>query len=260
MANGIGEAGIALDTFLQAPTNTAPNQEDVVLTDVQRSINAIYEIINKYVRDIDPLKRKRATIANRLKNARAYLKKIKEEITLFKSTRKRSGDGIESEIFKILKVQYGIKLQAYHGGTMTGKDIQKVMSNATQMFATFAAILKANKRLDSKFDTEKNIDYLCHSFANCFVVWDGAFSFENKISPSHDDVIQYRRFVTAAVLSHVELGCNVTPKVHMMWSHVVDGMMMPGGLEQNREDWVEHHHHIMSRERVQFGNTNDPAV
>ena len=60
---------------------------------------------------------------------------------------------------------------------MRGKGIQKVMSNGTQIFAVFAAILKENKRPDSKFDTEEKIDYLCNSFANCFVVWDGAFSF-----------------------------------------------------------------------------------
>ena len=83
---------------------------------------------------------------------------------------------------------------------------------------------------------------------------------QGKFAPSEDDVIQYKRFVTAAVLSHVELGCNVTPKVHMMWSHVVDGMRLPGGLGQNREDLVEHHHQITSRERVQFGKTNDPVV
>ena len=40
---------------------------------------------------------------------------------------------------------------------MTGKDIQKVMSNATQIFAVFAAILKAKKRPDSKFDTEEKL-------------------------------------------------------------------------------------------------------
>ena len=90
--------------------------------------------------------------------------------------------------------------------------------------------------------------------------WDVALSFASKIDPSEDDVIQYERFVTAAVLSHVELGCNVTPKAHMMWSHVVDGMRLPGGLGQKREDWVEHHHQITSRERMQFVKTNDLVV
>ena len=73
-------------------------------------------------------------------------------------------------------------------------------------------------------------------------------------------MIQNERFVTAAVLSHVELGCNVAPKVHMMWSHVVDGMRLSGGLGQNREDWVEHHHQITSRERMQIVKTNDLVV
>ena len=41
---------------------------------------------------------------------------------------------------------------------------------------------------------------------------------------------------------------------------LVDGMRLPGGLGQKREDWVEHHHQITSRQRVQFGKTNDPVV
>jgi len=125
-------------------------------------------------------------------------------------------------MFKILKIKCGIKLQAYHGGTMTGKDIQKVMENASEICSLFANILMANKRPDSKFDTAEKINHLCTSFANAFVLWDGAFSFASTISPSQDDIVQYTRFATAAVFSRVNLGCSVTPKVHMMWSHVAN--------------------------------------
>ena len=179
----------------------------------------------------------------------------------FKSTRKRSGDGFEGALFTILKVKYDIKLQAYHGGTMTGKDIQKVMENASKMFTLFAGILKANRRPDSKYDSPEKIDELCNSFAGTFVLWDGAFSFASKIAPSKEHgILQYIRFVTAAVNCHVAQGCSVTPKVHLMWRHVADQMECPGGLVQKREDWVEHRHQITCKERVQFGKTNDKDV
>ena len=42
-----------------------------------------------------------------------------------------------------------------------------------------------------------------------------------------------------------------------MWRHVAAQMEFPGGLGQKREDWVEHHHQITCKERVQFGKTND---
>ncbi|KAL7526841.1 hypothetical protein ACHAXR_001674, partial [Thalassiosira sp. AJA248-18] len=123
---------------------TIPAGSSRELTDVEKRINEINKIIEDSMREIEPLKKKRAKIANRLKNARAYLKKIKNEIKDFKKSRRKSGDGIEAEMFKILKIRYGIKMQAYHGGTMTGKDIQKFMSNAAEIFSLFAGILKAN--------------------------------------------------------------------------------------------------------------------
>ncbi|KAL7525693.1 hypothetical protein ACHAXR_001117, partial [Thalassiosira sp. AJA248-18] len=201
----------------------------------------------------------RAKIANRLKNARAYLKKIKKEIKDFKKSRRRSGDGIEAEMFKILKIRYGIKLQAYHGGSMTGKDIQKFMSNAAEIFSLFAGILKANAKPDSPY-THPKIDDLCSTFSNLFVLWDGAFSFASRIDPSEDDIVQYKRFVTAAVHSHVGVGCKITPKVHLMWKHVADQMRVPGGLGMKREDWIEHHHQITSKERAQYDKTKDRDV
>ena len=53
---------------------------------------------------------------------------------------------------------------------MTGKDIQKVMENASKMFTLFAGILKVNRRPDSKYDSPEKIDELCNSFASIFVL------------------------------------------------------------------------------------------
>lgn len=97
---------------------------------------------------------------------------------------------------------------------MTGKDIQKVMENASAIFAEFASILKANKRSDCVLCNE-GIDALCARFSNLFVLWDGAFSYASKLNPSEDDIQQYSRFVTAAVQAHVAEGLSVTPKVRL---------------------------------------------
>ena len=217
------------------------------------------QIISDCEKKIGPLKKKRGTITNRLKNARTYLKKVKDKITEFKRSRKKSGDGIETQMFLILKNMYGVKLQAYHGGSLTGKDIQKVMTNADEIFSIFAGILKANKKEDCKM-SEDDIDILCSRFSNLFVLWDGAFSFASKIDPTTNDILQYKRFVTAAVFCHVAEGCNVTPKVHLMWRHVAKQMELPGGLGKKREDWVEHYHQITNRQRIQFRTTKDKEV
>ena len=103
-------------------------------------------------------------------------------------------------MFYVLRTKYGVKIQAYHGGTFNGKDIQKVMENASAIFTEFASILKANKRKGCELCHEC-IDALCARFSNLFVFWDGAFSYASKLDPSEDDTKQYIRFATAAVHS-----------------------------------------------------------
>ena len=55
------------------------------------------------------------------------------------------------------------------------------------------------------------------------------------------------------VYSHIDAGCKATPKVHLMWRHVLEQMMeVGGGLGQKREDWVEHLHQLTLKKRTQF--------
>ena len=252
-------------TATTATNNTAlPSSPGAAETDVQQTINKVEKIISDSTNIINPLSKKRAKITSRLKTARTYLKKLKDSIVVFKSDRKKSGDGIESQMFSVLKVQFGVKMQAYHGGTMTGKDIQKVMCNAREIFTLFANILKANKKEGCKITEDGNvdddIDNLCNSFADLCVLWDGAFSYASTINPTEQDIEMYTRFVTAAVHSHKVLGLSITPKVHMMWKHTKVQMKFPGGLGQKREDWVEHQHQITSRDREQYSKTKDREV
>eukprot|EP00984_Skeletonema_dohrnii_P023410 scaffold12506_cov64-Skeletonema_dohrnii-CCMP3373.AAC.1 len=185
---------------------------------------------------IEPFEKALKSITNKVEKAKKYRKSINEKIDEFKKSRKSSGDGVESEMFTVLK-SFGIELQAYHGGS----------------------ILKKNRKVGCEYD-ESQIDAICQRFAKLCVLWDGAFSYASKIDPTKDDILMYERFVTAAVHLHVELGLNVTPKVHLMWKHVVMQMMLDGGLYHKREDWVERQHQETSRERNHFKHTKDMEV
>jgi len=160
-----------------------------------------------------------------------HIARAKEHIKTFKSDRKIDDEGIETALFSVFKDLYGVKLQAYHGGSLHGKDHQKIMSNADEIFTLFAEILKENAKEDCKL-THDEIEELCQKYSNLYILWDGAFSYASTINPSREDIAMYERFVTAAVHSHKELGMNVTPKVHLMWMHVKRQMEFPGGFEE----------------------------
>ena len=100
----------------------------------------------------------------------------------------------------ILK-QFKIEIRAYHGGTLHGKDVRKLMNDASEIFTTFATILKDNKNVDCKYN-DGGIDEMCKKYATLCVLWDGAFSYAaSKKNPSEYDIIMYERIFTAAVSS-----------------------------------------------------------
>mmetsp|Transcript_15746 Transcript_15746/g.34083 ORF Transcript_15746/g.34083 Transcript_15746/m.34083 type:complete len:227 (+) Transcript_15746:498-1178(+) len=138
-------------------------------------------------------------------------------------------------------------------------DIKKVMDNALYIFDRFSTILKEGKREGSLSD--ESIDAKCEEYKTAFLLWDGAFSFARKVNPTANDRHMYRRFVNAAVVTHDKLGCSITHKVHLMWKHVEWQMeVIPGGLGDKMEDWVELAHQIGARLRRRFRTVKDPII
>ncbi len=73
-------------------------------------------------------------IAVKLKNARRTLAEGQAEMCRVKVGGQHS---IEAKIFSVLK-EIGVELRSYHGGSLNGKDIKKVMNNATGWLPKFA--------------------------------------------------------------------------------------------------------------------------
>ncbi len=69
---------------------------------------------------------------------------------------------IETRMFDVLK-EIGVELSSYHGGSLNGKDINKVMNNANLVFNQVVDIFKEGKRPDCIM-TDADIDALCLHF------------------------------------------------------------------------------------------------
>ncbi|KAL7524102.1 hypothetical protein ACHAXR_002598, partial [Thalassiosira sp. AJA248-18] len=196
------------------------NELKVNLKSVQNEINELEKIFNKF--------------SGTISKANKMLKKIRENISTYKSDRKKSGDGIESEMFDWMKLFFRIQQPAYHGGKLIGKDSVKMMANAYEMFTHFATVLKDNKKDDTYSDAM--IDEICNDYARLSILWDGAFSLASKHNPTTDDISNYKRYVRAAIFTHQAMKMSITHKGHLMWRHVAAAMRVPGGLGKKRED------------------------
>ena len=102
---------------------------------------------------------------------------------------------------------------------MNGKDIKKVMNNATHVFEKVAVILKEGRRQNCIL-LDEALDAMCLHFKEVFVLWDAAFSLARTVNPMEADKMTYQRYVLAAVQGNTVLRCNVTSKVHLLLKHV----------------------------------------
>ena len=151
----------------------------------------------------------------------------------------KKGGSVDTKLFKELK-QVGVQLSSYHGGSLNGKDINKVMNNATFIFEELAIIMKEGKRPDCIRLTDTDINALCLHFQGVFVLWEGAFLLARTVGPMEDDIKTYRLYAAAAASGNDALRCTITPKVHLMLKHVAWQMKnIPGGLGEKMEDFVE---------------------
>ena len=113
-------------------------------------------------------------------------------------------------MFKLLK-KIGVELSSYHGGSLNGKDIKKVINNAMHIFNKLAVIMKEGRRPDSML-SNANVDALCLNVWEMFVLWDGVFLLARTVSPMEQDKI----CIGGGAWHRYALRCTVTPKVHMM--------------------------------------------
>jgi len=201
----------------------------------------------------------RDQVAEKIKKARKQLSDQQNRLKDIRTAKVKKPESIETKMFKVLK-EIGMEMSSYHGGSLNGKDIKKVMNNASYVFDKFAAIFKEGKRQNCQL-TDDEIDSLCFHICEVFVLWDGAFSVARTEYPTNDDFVNYRVYVDAAVEGSKDLGCTITPKLHMMAKHVEWQMRtIRGGLGDKVEDWVERLHQTGIRLRLRFRTVKNHFV
>ena len=206
-----------------------------------------------------PLQNFRDNMVNKLKKARCTLTDHQAKLKEMWKAKVRGQQSIETKVLKVLK-EIGVELSSYHGGSLNGKDIKKVMNNASHFFDQFAAIFMGGKREECLL-ADADIDSMCLHFWEVYVLWDGAFSLARIINPAYEDAETAQTFILAAVSGSKILQCPITPKIHAMLRHVQWQMKnIPGGLGDKMEDWVERQHQWGMRQRRRFHTVQDPLV
>jgi hypothetical protein len=114
------------------------------------------------------LKEFRNQIVEKLDKARNTLADQQLKLKVMRTNKTKSQQSIETKIFKVLK-EIRVELSFYHGGSLNGKDIEKVMNNASHVFDNFSLIFKEGKREDCML-SDAEIEWLCLHFCKAFVL------------------------------------------------------------------------------------------
>jgi hypothetical protein len=248
---------VALHSLLAGSEDSANNDAAVVvaINPATTADDAKAEANN--LRTLEEFRNKE--FADKLVKARRMVSDHQLKLKTMRTLKVKDQGSIETKIFSVLK-EIGVELSAYHGGSLNGKDIKKVMNNACHLFDRFSTIFKGGKRPNCTL-SDANIDAFCLQFREVFVLWDGAFSLARTIDPTKIDTSIYRMYVDAAVKGSKDLQCTVTPKVHLMLEHVEWQMAnIEGGLGDKMEDWVERLHQTGKRQRLRYRTVQNPVV
>jgi hypothetical protein len=167
-------------------------------------------------------------MVEKLKKARHTLVDQQAKLKVMRQAKVRGQQSIETTRIKVLK-EIGVELSSYHGGSLHGKDIKKVMNNASYIFDQFAAIFKEGKRKECLL-VDADINLMCLHFWEVYVLWNGAFLLARMINPTYEDADTYQTFLLAEVHGSNILQCPITPKVYTMLRYVQWQMKnIPGG-------------------------------
>ena len=124
-----------------------------------------------------------------------------------------------------------------------GTDIKNVIANASFIFDEFKKILLENK--NNNGTTEEAIKKMCADHKILYHLWDGEFFMACMVDQSHNNIDLYKRTMFAALHCHIQIGCNMTHKVYLIWHHIVNQMkyvLVLGGLGEKMDDWLERQH------------------
>lgn len=195
----------------------------------------------------------RKKLADDILKLRMRKKKNLEKLREYRKARKRTENGIEHAINKIVHL-YKIVREAYHGGAFNGVCIRRLMADATKIIDLIKDLLLTESKGHVSNET---IAKVCDDHAKLLTCLDGAFSALRKEDPTFADIEKAKQLVLKSMERWRAMGLSVTPKAHVLEVHSVSQLLRLaefGGLFDFLEDFVELSHQEGARLARQYAS------
>ena len=156
---------------------------------------------------------------------------------------KETAGPCEEAVTKIL-AEFKISREVYFGGALIGPCCKRLLENSAKIFQRIRVVLKANKK---EGVTDDFIDKTLRKYDALFQEFDVCCSIMRSIDMQTDDEIEAFRAssINFGRLWRSAFGIDprVTPKLHLLESHVYQQLCRFGVLALFSEDPIERLHH-----------------
>jgi hypothetical protein len=174
--------------ILMCAVSAYTKRHEILLANNNKQDESTHHVNELTLKDLDNICN---CLVNKLKQACHMLADQQLKLKVMKAANGKKEDSVDTKLFKVLK-EIGVELSSYHGGSLNGKDIKKVMNNTAHVFKELAVIMKEGKRPDSIL-SDPNVDALCLHFWEVFILWEGAFSLARTVNPMENNTKTYHQ-------------------------------------------------------------------
>ena len=209
---------------------------------------------------IDREKREKERAIERLEDdvkvLRSEQKATYKNLTQMVSERTRVGEKtLDAKFIAILK-KYGIQIQAYHGGSLTGGHILSIYKNLEEIFDELKK--ECLNTLSTRRDEEGNlpiieipsdaeVEKVLEDHFDLLQIQDAVYSSLRIIAPTERELEEAKERIQIMKNLWTEMGFSITPKAHLVFTHAIKDMIDFGGLGDKIEDSLERTHQEQRR-------------
>ena len=172
------------------------------------------------------------------------LQKTDLEVKTIQWNQRTKEVSIHTKIERIFE-KHGVKIQAYHGGNLTGGAILMLLKKHQVIMDEISIVCQdfiTKNNMSMHLMTVKALDKMLDEHRTLFQAQDAVYAHLHLIDPTLEEMSETRERISIMKILWLKMDLLETPKAHLIFSHAADDQEHFGGLGDKTEDPLEKRH------------------
>ena len=172
------------------------------------------------------------------------LQKLYSEVKKLQWNRRTQEVSIHTKVERIFE-KHGVKIKAYHGGTLTGGAILTLLEKHQIVMDEISDVCREYlNQNDTSFETMsvEALEIMLDDHRSLFKAQDAVYVHLRLLDPTVEEMQETRERIAIMKILWLKMGLSETPKAHLIFSHAADDQERFGGLGDKIEDPLEKRH------------------